>query len=182
MIDINKDVASFITWICMDGCLVFRNKKPHHIQFKLSKERKISALRELLSRLCIPYTIRESKKSGVNKLQPFIIRIYGDYARTYFDLLGNIKNIPEWFVRLSEDNIKEVLFTIAKTDGAIVGKKRFVWTTTNDDNVFVVKWLCDKIGFVFKDVGVTNSGFGNTSSKKYSITFDKNVFDGVYKG
>ena len=48
----------------MDGSLVFRDNKPHHIQFKLSKERKIDKLKELLEDLNIKYTIQLSKKVG----------------------------------------------------------------------------------------------------------------------
>lgn len=50
------DEIRLITWICTDGCVVFN--KPR-LQFKLSYPEKIQALRELLDRMNIPYTLKQ---------------------------------------------------------------------------------------------------------------------------
>lgn len=64
------------------------------IQFKLSKQRKIDSLCSLLDTLSIPYTKAEATKSGLNILQPYVIRIYGEHAQNLISKLGEVKEIP----------------------------------------------------------------------------------------
>lgn len=148
----------FITWIAMDGSLVFRDNKPHHIQFKLSKERKIDKLKELLEDLNIKYTIKLSKKSGVNVLQPYIIRIYAD-AKQYFNILGNVKQFPDYFKYLSEEQLLVVLKTISITDGSKHFNK-ISWTSINKSNVDIIMSACLHNDYPFYyNSKISKSGF-----------------------
>lgn len=85
--ELSVNEVRLLTWVVTDGCIVSCSDKKKRIQFKLSKPRKIEALKELLEEMNIKYTFRLCKKSGINKLQPYYIRIYGEDARVIFNLL-----------------------------------------------------------------------------------------------
>jgi DNA repair exonuclease SbcCD nuclease subunit len=115
--NISDDMLRLLVWVIADGCLVYCKDKPKRVQFKLSKERKLSALTALLSGMGYKYTYKVCKKVGINVLQPFYIRIYGDYARAIFSLLGGEKNIPRFFRLLSARQVQLVFDTYEITDG-----------------------------------------------------------------
>lgn len=160
-----------ITWIVMDGSLVFRNKQPHHIQFKLSKKRKIDTLTKLLNDMKIKYTIQKSKKSGVNKLQPYIIRIYAD-SKKYFKLLNNKKQFPDDFRNLDINKTEVLINTIKITDGH-QHYKQIVWTTINKHDLDVIMQLAITHLWNFKyKIDKNKSGF-NSSKIQYRATITK---------
>lgn len=150
IVSLSDKELSFITWIIMDGCLVFRDNRPHHIQFKLSKERKIQELKNILDSLEIKYTCQLSKKTGVNVLQPYIIRIYTD-SKKYFTLLNNIKEFPDFFKYLNKPQLLNVLYTISITDGCNHYNK-VSWISTNKNNIDVIMTSClhNNIAFYYK--------------------------------
>lgn len=117
---ISDDLLKLLVWIVCDATLV-SDKNPNSIkkrvQFKLSKERKITELKTLLDKLDMPYTFREATMSKSNKLQPYYIRIYGDTARYLFTLLNDRKQFPEWFRNLSKRQVNIVYETLGITDG-----------------------------------------------------------------
>lgn len=164
----NQDL-SFITWIVMDGCLVFRDNKPHHIRFKLSKERKIKALTELLESMGLKYTCKLSKKTGVNVLQPYIIRIYVD-SKKYFGLLNNVKEFPEFFKYLNKSQLLKVLHTISITDGSVHFNK-ISWISVNKNNIDTIMTSClhNNVPFYYSE-NRNKSGF-KSNKLQYSGTF-----------
>ena len=136
------DEIRLITWICTDGCIVF--SKPR-IQFKLSYPEKIQALKELLDRMNIPYTLKAATMSGGNKLQPYLIRVYGENARNIIKKFFNdgLKQFPYDFADLSEDNLKILLETIIQTDGA-QKENRIYFYSSNKHNIDIVQEACVK--------------------------------------
>lgn len=159
-IDLSADELRLITWIIMDGSLVFRDDRPHHIQFKLSKERKIHSLTELLNSMSVKYTIQKASMSGINKLQPYMIRIYKD-SKKYFKLLNNKKQFPSRFVDLSSEQLREVLKTITITDGS-KAYSHYNWTTTSkiDLDIIMQASITNNIYFKYTK-GFNHSGFKN---------------------
>lgn len=136
------DEIRLITWICTDGCIVF--SKPR-IQFKLSYPEKIQALRDLLDRMNIPYTFKAATMSGGNKLQPYLIRVYGEKARDIIKKYFNdgLKQFPHDFKDLGEDNLKILLETIIQTDGA-QKENRIYFYSSNKHNIDIVQEVCVK--------------------------------------
>jgi len=170
VIVIPDDDLRLLTWVIMDGCLVNRKDKIHHIQFKLSKQRKINYLKTLLDKLDIPYTFQKATMSGCNKLQPYMIRIYGDYARSIDTQLNNDKQIPESFIDLTKEQFKVILSMIAITDGSRSYCK-YVWTTTSQNDFEIVLSLCGIHGI--KHIVYNHklsSGFPN-AKKQYKMGF-----------
>lgn len=154
------DDLRLLTWIIMDGCLVFRNKNSHHIQFKLSKKRKIDALENLLNKMNIKYTIKKSKKTGGNKLQPYVIRIYSE-SKKYFELLNNKKEFPLDFSKLNIMDAKVVIDTIEHTDGHR-HHNQIIWTTISQHNLDVIMQMCLVNGMLFNyKINKSKSGFKN---------------------
>jgi predicted phosphodiesterase len=178
---LNYQELDFITWIVMEGCLVFRNSKPHHIQFKLSKKRKINILKSLLDWLDIKYTIHPSKKSGVNILQPYIIRIY-KASKKYFNLLNNIKEFPDFFRHLNKTQLDSVLKTISITDGYKTYNK-ITWVSTNKNNINVIMHACINNGKVFSYTENQNrTGFSNGKTQfRAKFYLDESLFNSKAK-
>ncbi len=87
-IKISGDYLKLLTWVVCDGCMFSSSQNKKRIQFKLSKQRKIKNLKGLLDKMKIPYTFKKATKSGLNKLQPYMIRIYGKEARKIFKLFN----------------------------------------------------------------------------------------------
>ncbi|MDD2260258.1 MAG: hypothetical protein PHO87_04590 [Acholeplasmataceae bacterium] len=175
IVNLSTNELRLITWIVMDGCMVFRDGYPHHIQFKLSKERKIKELCNLLDDLKIKYTIKESKKTGLNILQPYIIRLYTD-SKKYFKLLNNKKEFPLYFLNLNRNQILDIINTIVITDG-YKSDNHISWTTINKNNIDIIMQCCINNGICFKyDVNKSKSGFDNAKSQyKATITYNENI-------
>lgn len=137
-----SDEIRLITWICTDGCIVF--DKPR-IQFKLSYPEKIQTLKDLLDRMNIPYTFKAATMSGGNKLQPYLIRVYGENARDIIKKYFNdgLKQFPHDFKDLSEYNLTILLETIIQTDGA-QKENRIYFYSSNKHNIDIVQEVCIK--------------------------------------
>jgi hypothetical protein len=132
-----------LTWVIMDGCIVNlkkydANTTKARIQFKLSVPRKIEALKALLDKAEIKYTFGLCKKTGVNKLQPYYIRIYGDDARSIISGLDGEKRIPARWALLPRSHFQTVIAAIAETDGAKC-YQHTKWTTTDKRNADVMQ-------------------------------------------
>jgi len=135
-----------ITWVVMDGTMVdnakyIKGSNKKRIQFKLSKERKIEELQRLLAEMNIKFTFRPATMSGGNVLQPYYIRIYGDYARNIFDYFGKKKVFPGNFTELSKEQLIVVLETIAITDGREHGGS-IEWSSVEKENVNTIQVSC----------------------------------------
>lgn len=163
----DNDLIELITCIVMDATIVDHSKyNPTHtkkrIQFKISKPEKIEYIKSVLERCNIPYTFKEATKSGLNKLQPYYIRVYGDYARDLYNQLEGIKQFPKWFVNLHGENFISFLNALEKTDGYKANSNTIEWTTTNKSDVDVVQMMCVLNGWncTFKEK-INGSGFSN---------------------
>ena len=160
-INISDDYIRYYTWIITDGCLYESSENSVKVQFKLSKQRKIKKLRQLLDKIGIKYTYRKATKSGLNKLQPYVIRIYGQYARDVRYYLGGIKEIPDSWRNLSKDQLKIFFDTILDTDG-YDASYRTEWDTINRHNLDIIQEACVKNEFRTSiSERKNNSGFAN---------------------
>jgi len=175
---VTDDELRLIVWTVMDGCLVKRFNKTlnrdtvHRIQFKLSKKRKIDSLKRLLDRIGLPYTFNKCKKSGLNKLQPYYIRIYGSLNRRISrELLNGVKQFPEWFLDLNKKKLKIILSIIAITDGS-KSYAKYVWPTTNKHDYDIIRTLCSIHNAKYIDYGPRSNRGGFVNSKiQYVIGF-----------
>jgi len=165
-INLSEDMLKLLTWVVCDGTIVNNSKyqpnsKKIRIQFKLSKERKIKSLKGLLNKLNIPFTYKLCKKTGINKLQPYYIRIYGDYSKEIYRLLKGIKQFPSEFRNLNKKQLLVVLSTLSITDGSKHYSK-FQWTTINKNDVDIIQEACIKNELIFAyTLKNKKSGFKN---------------------
>lgn len=156
-VGLTDDEIKLITWVCADGCIVW--EKPR-IQFKLSKIEKIEELKNLLDKMEIPFTFKECKKTGPNKLQPYYIRIYGDYARkivSYFDEYKK-KELPKNFRNINKEQFEILLNTIIKTDG-YSKEQRIYFYSNNKNNLDIIQELAVKNGYSCRIEEQENNGF-----------------------
>ena len=156
-VNLTNNEIKLITWVCADGCIVW--EKPR-IQFKLSKIEKIEELKNLLEEMEIPYTLKECKKTGLNKLQPYYIRIYGDYARkivSYFNKY-NKKEFPIKFRNINKEQFEILLDTIIKTDG-YSKDQRIYFYSNNKNNLDIIQELAVKNGYSCRIEEQKNNGF-----------------------
>jgi hypothetical protein len=173
---INNDFVKLLVWTVMDGTIIDERKynpksNKRRVQFKLSRPEKIEKLISLLGKLKMPYTIKECAKTGVNKLQPYYIRIYGDAARDIFSELENIKTFPDSFLSLPINTKKEILKTILDTDGSKKGRKVY-WVSSDKNNARVVKGICDELGETFEYKGERKSGFTSNTNPVYVFSIN----------
>ena len=164
--NINDNWLRLLTWVVCDGSLVDCRKYGKNpdkcskvrVQFKLSKERKLEELQRLLKEMGVPYTIQESKKSGANILQPYIIRIYGSYAKDIFNKLNYTKKFPAYFKDLSKEKAKVFYDTLKITDGHYRFGYLEVCTINKDDKDIIFE-LFMKHGYIVSCNNKINIGF-----------------------
>jgi hypothetical protein len=123
----------------MDATFAFENGRLKRIQWKLSKKRKIKHLQELLNELQIPYTIHTCKKGPYNKLQPYVICIYGRIAKILAIHIEN-KQLPNYLLRCNKHQVDIILNELALTDGMAKGNNIF-WQTTNKHNFLLLQLI-----------------------------------------
>ncbi len=166
-IEIEDNWIRLLVWVIMDGTLVDLSKYAkdkeksikRRVQFKLSRKEKIENISNLLDCMNIPYTIKKATMSGVNKLQPYIIRIYGDYARKIFTLLNNVKRFPLSWKNVDKRQLHIILQTIILTDGTKLNGT-IVWRTIDKNNVDILQESCIKNNYIFKfHIMTDGSGF-----------------------
>lgn len=198
-IDISDNWIKLLTWVIMDATIIdFNKKNPNSkkctIQWKLSKERKINELESLLNKMEIPYTKTFCKKIGINKLQPYYIRIYSNSAREINKLLHREKTIPGEWRYFSEYQLNIFLQTLKITDGQSDGKGKIRWNTIDKNAVDVIQEACIKNGISFVyNKEESKSGFGSKNEqylcricprKKQSIYYitpiEKDYYDNMY--
>lgn len=166
-----------LVWVVSDGTMVDGRKydgpksPKRRIQFKLSRPEKINRLKSLLRAMDIPFTFKTATRSGVNRLQPYYIRIYGDWGRRIFDTLLGVKEYPDWFLGLSAHQCLIVLDTLTHTDGGWLWRK-IRWTTTNPRDAANISELCKRHGIVVEiRIREKASGFAN-GKIQYHVVFD----------
>ncbi len=143
--NISDEMLRFVVWLVCDGCIVYK-KMPKsekiRFQFKISKERKIESLRFLLEKMDIPYTFKECKKTGVNILQPYYIRVYQkEFVHNLYESLNGKKQFPSWFRNLSKRQVEIVLNELSITDGTI-HDGGITLTTTSQNDASLLQEIC----------------------------------------
>jgi hypothetical protein len=170
------DYLRLLTNVIADGCVVSRakygeNTSAIRIQFKLSKQRKIDRLEKLLNKLNIPYTKKECKKYGVNKLQPYYIRIYGQYAKDIYNEIGVDKQFPEYFKYLDRDTALAIVDELSLTDGTRVSFKRVNLSCSDIRQIESLSMMALNSGINFRTKKYTSSSGFKKDAVIYRITF-----------
>jgi hypothetical protein len=167
-INLSSNELRLLTWVVMDGTLVdnakyVKGSTKKRVQFKLSKKRKIDSLCELLDRMKIKYSIKKATMSETNILQPYLIRIYGDWARKIFSMLNDEKVLPKSFKDLSREQLITVLKTIQITDGRESGDS-IEWSSICKQNIDIIQIACITNGIPCKFK--TYKEFGGFENRK----------------
>lgn len=166
-IELDDNWIKLLTWVIMDATIIDYNKRNPNsqkctIQWKLSRNRKILALEQLLNNMEIPYTKQVCKKYGLNKLQPYYIRIYSDSARKIYNLLNKEKTIPKEWKNFSRKQLETFLDVLKITDGSECENNKCTWTTVDKNAVDVIQEACIKNGIAFTYNNINcKSGFDN---------------------
>jgi len=168
-----------ITAVVMDATIVNNakyqeNSKKIRIQFKLSKERKIKYIKELLEANGIQYTFTECKKTGLNKLQPYYIRIYGDDARRIFDSLGGVKKLPSYYKDCNKSGFLAMMNAIRNTDANVTGSS-MLWTSTDKDNVDTIQAACINNGWNCKYTERDGLSAFKNGKKQYKVLISEEL-------
>ena len=176
--DISDDMLRFLVWVVCDGCIfttkIINNTKTR-IQFKLSKERKLVRIKELLDNINAPYTFKEATKSGLNNLQPYMFRIYKkEFVNPLLSLLGNKKEFPLWFRKLSKRQVEVVIDEIAVTDGSLSKEGRISWVTTNKHDSDLIQEICVCNGIDVNISMYNNQGGFENGLPQYTSRIQKN--------
>ncbi len=137
---VSDDLLRVLVWTCMDGTIAGHRKsdRSYRIQFKLSKERKIQRLSEILTSWGASFTVREQKKAGANILTPYYIRFYADWSREIVKYVGREKNLPDFFLQLSRRQVEIVLRELVETDGTQI-LNTIRWSSANKQHVDVMQ-------------------------------------------
>jgi len=165
VVNIEDDWIRLLTWVIMDSTIVDNikgnpNSIKKRIQFKFSKERKIKSVKQLLDRMDIPYTFQKAKMSDLNRVQPYYIRIYGEYARDIFNKIHNERLIPNEWKYFNQRQVSIFLDTLIKSDGYLKANN-IEWRTINSQNIDIVQEMCVKNGIICKYDYKEGSGFSN---------------------
>lgn len=171
----NDELIKLLVWTVCDGTVVHKSWFNKRVQFKLSKPDKIQKLRELLDKNKVKYTFREATKSGVNKLQPYYICLYGDWARWVTSLLGEQKEFPKGFARLHGHQFRDFLEALEATDGCR-DWNHIDFNTTSKHNADIVQLACIVNGIPCRIDTIQNaSGFANGKTQYRVVIFDKGL-------
>ena len=159
---LTEDWMRLLVWTVCDGTIVRRSLSNMRIQFKLSYQKKIDRLRALLNHMGIPFTFRPATMSVGNVLQPYCIRIYGDYAREIDAALSASKAFPQdWADALNAGQTRWLIDELRFTDGSDC-YNHVTWSSTSKSDVDTVQLACVRNGIPFSISSVKrNSGFPN---------------------
>lgn len=169
----DSDTVELITCVVMDATLVdYRKYVPdsikRRVQFKISKPEKIEYIKSVLEDNNISYTFKKATKSGVNKLQPYMINVYGADARYIFHLLNDVKQLPNDFKNLTGDCYEAFKHALINTDGHKKGEV-IQWSTTSKNDIDIVQQMCVYNGeFLSFKAHENRSGFGKGKTQYIS--------------
>jgi hypothetical protein len=175
-INLSDDMLKILTWTVCDGTIVRASEGKKRIQFKLSLERKLTRLKNILDAANVPYTFRKANLSPFNKLQPYYITIYGEWARKLDELLEFKKEFPSHWKYLSRNQLNVVLEEIQNTDGSR-HFNHMMWSTINKNDADIIQLACILHGipcyYVIRTPGTTS--FPNGKPQYYVNVFDKGM-------
>ena len=139
-VGLSNNYIRFLVWCFTDGCMYKSGHDKVRIQFKLSKQRKLERLQDVLNACEIDYTLKPCKKYGINKLKPYYIRIYGSDALEVFDLLSEDKLLPPWITSLDKEQVDVFFDELLQTDGHQHYRQNS-FSTTNKHNADMIQLL-----------------------------------------
>lgn len=137
--------------LCMatisDGFFSFKKDcKYPSIGFNLKKERDKKELEDILLKLKIDYKKRYSKtheKQGEEGVYSYYINSTNSIE--VYQIIGEKKKIPYWFLSLSSDLLKKLVITYAKFDGSIDERDNCNGITIfskDEDNIDMLQAMC----------------------------------------
>lgn len=176
-VNIEPNYLRLLTWIIMDGTIVYGkdynpNSEKVRIQFKLSRQDKISNLISLLDEMNLDYTFTPIGSPREGRQQPHYIRIYGKIAKKLSSLLNEEKKVPKNWRHLSRGQLNIFFDVLTKSDGSYHGNK-IRWTTTEIDNINIIQEACLKNGISCKFSMIENgSGFTDNCKIQYRATIN----------
>ena len=192
-INLTDDELRLLVWIVTDGSMDYdiRDSKTR-IRFKLSKERKIRRLSELLNTMELSYSVLPANKCGINKLQPYRINIHSMcYGQNYpsiqriLDFLEYKKELPQKLKGLSEKQVEILFKEYSVTDGSIVSKASLQITSMKEVEIDLLQeiaitngYRCNKtqgLSGIFR-VNIFNNSMGRFSGKIKKIAYEGNVW------
>lgn len=148
-VDISDNWIRLLTFTVSDATIIDysksnSNSKKCTVQFKLSKKRKIDYLISLLNEMNIKFTFKKAKKCELNKLQPYYIRIYSDYARDIYSKLNKQKSIPKEWTNFNKHQVLVFLESLRESDGSTANKTSMSinWNTVSQKDIDIVQEMC----------------------------------------
>lgn len=134
--------------IISNGC-IYQKKGTNSpiIRFNLSKQRKIDYIEKLLKTINIDYKKRYcSNREKQGQFGVYEITINQTNAKTFTAIIGKEKMIPYWFLDLSSDELKELVYVYSFFDGSIDNRNpswnyRSIFST-NKHNIDMLQAMC----------------------------------------
>lgn len=105
--------------VISDGYVIRKKGKFGGFGFNLKKERDKNELEDILQKLKWKYTKNYSinhEKSGQSDVYTYYINT--QTAMPVYEIIGELKRIPRWFLSLNPDILKQLVLTYAKFDGS----------------------------------------------------------------
>lgn len=177
-IDLSDDYIRLLTWVVADATIVKRQISNTRIQWKLSREDKIKSLSSLLNKMGIEFTYRKAVMSGVNKLQPYYICIYGDEARKIHSILQGQKTYPSNWRAMNKDQVSVLLETLLITDGSVSHNHSKV-TSSKEQELELLQEIFVSNGIPAKLSSKVNTGFSKKPVYVLDV-YNNGVYDRNY--
>lgn len=143
-----------LIWALTDSHVFKRTgtEKVNGIRWKLSKPRKIEALKNLLIEMNIPFKVNNCPKTGLNKLQPEFIIVYGEWQNWIFNQIGFKKTYPLDLLDVSTTQARIIYDTLSITDGNIKDKHLQMITTNLEgadllQRIFILNGIACKLSY-----------------------------------
>lgn len=144
----NLDMLKLCMAIIADGC-VYQKKNTNSpiIRFNISKQRKIDFLENLFQKLNITYQKRYcSSREKQGQFGVYEITLNQTNALPFVNIIGPNKLIPNWFLDLSSDELKELVYTYSFFDGS-KDIRNTDWTyqaifSKNKHNIDMLQAMC----------------------------------------
>jgi DNA polymerase I-like protein with 3'-5' exonuclease and polymerase domains len=175
---LSDDHIRLLIWAICDAHMFKRcgTQKINGVRWKLSKPRKIAALTELLERMKIPYKVNACPKTGLNKLQPQFIIVYGEWQDWLFNKIGFAKSWPTLLMDCDKRQASIIYDTLAITDGCIKDK-HLVWTTTDLAGANIVCDMFRRCGIACKTTSYKRISNFNSTKATITMTAYPQVYD-----
>lgn len=190
-INLTDDELRLLVWIVTDGSMEYDKRDGKtRIRFKLSKERKIRRLSSLLNKMGLSYSVKPSKKHGINKLQPYKINIHSMfYGQNYpsiqrvLDFLEYKKILPFKIKAMNERQVDIFFDEYSVTDGCIISKASLQITSMKEIEIDILQEIAITNGYRCNKTqgktGIWRVNIFNSSIGKFSGKIKKVEYSGI---